>query len=93
MQGKWKNRLFSTNAVRNTIYLLLLVLFSFWSLLPTAVAGENARPEQIILTWTGDPDSSQTISWLMPGGSPAQVQYIEANVFNGSFILRGEWYY
>jgi len=85
MQGKWKNRLFSTNAVRNTIYLLLLVLFSFWSLLPTAVAGENARPEQIILTWTGDPDSSQTISWLMPGGSPAQVQYIEANVFNGSF--------
>ena len=86
MQSKWKNGQISTNVARKTIYLLLLLaLFSFRSLLPVAIAVEFTGPEQIILTWTGDPASSQTISWLMPGGSPAQVQYIEANVFNGSF--------
>lgn len=41
--------------------------------------------EQIILTWTADPTTSQTITWLMPNNLPAGVQYVEENEYTGSF--------
>ncbi len=41
--------------------------------------------EQTILTWTGDPMTTQTITWLMPYNSSAKVQYLKALEFGGSF--------
>lgn len=48
-------------------------------------AGEFAGPEQIILTWTGDPATSQTITWLTPNNGAGKVQYAVAEGFNGDF--------
>ncbi|HAP94091.1 MAG TPA: metallophosphoesterase [Desulfotomaculum sp.] len=64
--------------------LLLAVSFS-WFFSPVAFAKESARPGQIILTWTGDPATSQTITWLMPNNPPAWVQYLKADEFDGNF--------
>ncbi|NLW38813.1 MAG: metallophosphoesterase family protein, partial [Peptococcaceae bacterium] len=69
----------------NSLLPLLLAVFFCWLLSPAALAGEAAKPEQIILTWTQDPAVSQTITWLIPDGSPARVQYLRADEFTGSF--------
>jgi len=62
----------------NSLLPLLLAVFFCWLLSPAALAGEAAKPEQIILTWTQDPAVSQTITWLIPDNSPARVQYLRA---------------
>jgi DMSO/TMAO reductase YedYZ molybdopterin-dependent catalytic subunit len=68
------------------ISFLLVLAVSFGCIFTSsAQAEEFAKPEQIILTWTADPTSSQTITWLTSNNSPAQVQYIMANEFNGNF--------
>ncbi len=54
---------------------------------PLTSAVEISPPTQIILTWTTDPATSQTITWLMPGNLPVQVQYIMANEYYGNFDL------
>ena len=65
-------------------FLLFAVLFccGFSS---TASAGEYVQPEQIILTWTADPATSQTITWLMQGDGPARVQYAVEEDFDDDF--------
>lgn len=68
------------------ISFLLLLIFPFSSILSSTALGEGyIKPEQIILTWTADPTTSQTITWLMPDILPAQVQYAMADGFNGNF--------
>ena len=42
-------------------------------------------PEQIILSWTDDPSSTQTITWLMSDNIAAQLQYMPAAAFSGGF--------
>jgi hypothetical protein len=42
-------------------------------------------PEQIILTWTDDPASTQTVTWLSPDTTASQLQYMPAVDFNGDF--------
>lgn len=68
------------------LFLLFLVL-AFCSFLSplTVLAGEFSKPEHIILTWSGDPETSQTITWLMPDNSNSQVQYLRAEEYNGGF--------
>ncbi|MDD4237284.1 MAG: metallophosphoesterase family protein [Desulfotomaculaceae bacterium] len=74
-------------AVRSSfICLVLLLAVSFCCFFsPAALAEEAAKPEQIILTWTLDPVTSQTITWLTPDNAPARVQYLRVDEFAGSF--------
>lgn len=65
--------------------LLLLAGFFCWILPPVAFAEVAAQPGQIILTWTLDPATSQTITWLTPDNAPACVQYISADEYTGDF--------
>lgn len=72
-------------AVRKIFILLLLAGFFYWILPSVAFAEKAAQPGQIILTWTHEPSTSQTITWLMPDNAPARVQYIRAGEFAGNF--------
>ncbi len=42
-------------------------------------------PEQIILSWTDDPGTTQTITWLMSDKLAARLQYMPAADFGGDF--------
>ncbi len=64
---------------------LLSVISCCWFFPSAASAGDSLQPEGIILTWTGDPAGSQTITWLMPDDEPACVQYLSSDGFTGSF--------
>ncbi|OPX86462.1 MAG: Alkaline phosphatase precursor [Pelotomaculum sp. PtaB.Bin104] len=68
-----------------SIIFLLLAGFCCWFFSPVALAEESVNPEQVILTWTMDPATSQTITWLTPNNSPARVQYLIADEFIGNF--------
>lgn len=64
----------------------LLAVFTcclFFSPLTSAV--EISLPNQIILTWTDDPATTQTITWLMATDVPGRVEYLEAYSFDGGF--------
>lgn len=67
--------------------MLLLAVFCCCAFSPGTLAEEPLRPEQIILTWTSDPATSQTITWLMADNLLRQVQYMKENEFNGNFDL------
>lgn len=68
-----------------SLVFLLLVISLCTNFSSTVLAEDLTKPEQIILTWTSDPATSQAITWLMPNGSPAKVEYIKADEFSGSF--------
>jgi hypothetical protein len=69
-----------------SIVLAMFLLLSFCCLFsPAALADEVAKPEQIILSWTSDPLTSQTITWLGADDSLGQLQYQTKSSFNGSF--------
>lgn len=68
-----------------SLVFLLLAISLCTNFSSPAFAEDLTKPEQIILTWTSDPATSQTITWLMSNDSPAKVQYIKANEFSGSF--------
>jgi len=61
---------------------LTLVCFCF---APTFVWAGESGPSQIILTWSEDPATTQTITWLTPDDQANIVQYIEAAGYNGDF--------
>ncbi|MCG9967277.1 Ig-like domain-containing protein [Pelotomaculum terephthalicicum JT] len=42
-------------------------------------------PGEVILSWTEDPQTTQTISWRTADTAPEMVQYLPAAGFNGSF--------
>jgi len=76
----------SKKSIGSIICLCLLLAISVCWLSPSvAWAQESLPPEQIILTWTADPTTTQTITWLMPHNSSAMVQYIRAENYNGNF--------
>jgi len=64
---------------------LLLTIFFCCAFSPAVFAEGLAQTDQIILTWTADPATSQTITWLMSSNSLAHVQYLKAEDFNGNF--------
>jgi len=68
----------------------LFALFSACFFHAAAFAEELAGPEQIILTWTQDPATSQTITWLTQNNGPSLVQYAAAEGFDGNFGAAGQ---
>lgn len=80
------NRLKASKACRIScliVFVLTLVCFCF---APAVVLAEGiAAPEEIILTWSENPATTQTITWLTPVDHANIVQYIEAAGYNGDF--------
>ncbi len=62
-----------------------LLLFFFYCGSPVLSFGEEALPKgdptEIILTWTGDPKHTQTISWSTTVDMEEYIEYISAEVF------------
>jgi hypothetical protein len=77
---------------RKIIYLMVFLCALFYSCLfsASALAGEGTGPEQIILTCTRNPATSQTITWLTPNNDSSLVQYAVAEGFNGDFDAAGQ---
>lgn len=67
------------------LVVLLLAVSSCGCFTLSALAEDTAGPEQIILTWTEDPNVSQAITWLMSDDLTASLQYIKADEFIGNF--------
>jgi hypothetical protein len=67
------------------LVVFIFTLFFCFTTGAAAWAGESAGPQQIILTWTQDPDESQTITWLTPDYEASNIQYAEAAGFDGDF--------
>ncbi len=74
-----------------TFFFLTLFLLGLWMAADPAVAVEEAgfntgRPHHIVLSWTEDPLTTQTISWGRSAGNGRdRVQYLPAADFAGSF--------
>lgn len=64
---------------------VLLALFVCLIIPKAAWAEDSVGPEQIILTWTQDPATTQTITWLTPNIEANQVCFMEATRFEGDF--------
>jgi len=64
------------------VFLFALVSLCFF---PTIAWAEEATGEQIILTWSQDPDTSQTITWLSPNSDANKLQYINSEEYTGDF--------
>ena len=64
------------------VFLFALVSLCFF---PTIAWAEEATGEQIILTWSQDPDTSQTITWLSPNSDADILQYIEEVGYEDDF--------
>lgn len=79
-----KRKTAAGDGIKYLVFLLLTVSFC-WFFPSAALAGEAAKPEQIILTWTADPATSQTITWLTPDNATARVQYVTASEYDGDF--------
>lgn len=67
------------------LVVFLFALFCFCLFPTTTWAGELTGPEQIILTWTGNPATSQTVTWLTPDAEADKIQYAESAGFDGDF--------
>jgi 3',5'-cyclic AMP phosphodiesterase CpdA len=75
--------------------ILLLCLFPFGNLALAAPESNHntARPDHLILSWTEDPLTTQTISWRTGADiSPNSVQYLPAAEFGDcfSFLYMGD---
>lgn len=69
-----------------TCFAIFTALFSFLCLANPGAAGAGSRPVQVILSWTDDPATTQTIAWRAAGDAvQGQVQYLPAKDFRGSF--------
>lgn len=77
-------KIISLVGIFSLVFLLLAVSF-LGNFSSAAWAEDLVKPEQIILTWTSDPATSQNITWLMSQDTSAQVQYIRASDFEGNF--------
>ncbi len=71
---------------------ILSLILGLWA---GACCGNGARvalaeplacgPDQIILTWTGDPAATQSVTWLMSENTTAQLQYWKEEEFSENF--------
>ncbi|MDD2442873.1 MAG: S-layer homology domain-containing protein [Desulfotomaculaceae bacterium] len=69
-----------------------LAVLAALSVLPGTANPDPAPPVKgPLLTWSGDPETTQAITWLMPGTCDlARVQYLKEDEFTGSFAEAGE---
>ncbi|MDI9568414.1 MAG: metallophosphoesterase family protein [Bacillota bacterium] len=72
------------------IILLLIVVYSP-ALAATGSGPDTGLPDQILLSWTEDPATTQTISWRSGAGNTREVvQYLPAADYDGSFTAARE---
>ncbi len=65
------------------IILLLIVVYSP-ALAATGSGPDTGLPDQILLSWTEDPATTQTISWRSGAGNTREVvQYLPAADYDG----------
>jgi len=86
MKPVWKPSKIRIPTTVSILILAVLLLVGSFCGVPAALgeASEGA-PDQIVLTWTEDPATSQTITWLMSDDMTAQLQYMPAEEFNDNF--------
>ncbi|MGI6413028.1 MAG: fibronectin type III domain-containing protein [Syntrophomonadaceae bacterium] len=71
---------------RISCVVVTFLVFIFLGFMPASTwAEESTGPQQVVLTWTQDPVTSQTITWLAADSDENKVQYIEAAGFDGDF--------
>jgi hypothetical protein len=51
----------------------------------TVASQVYARPDQIVLTWTADPRTTQTVSWRVYGTDSGKVQYMLEDAYSADF--------
>ena len=85
MKPGFKHNKSNKKSIRFITCLCLMLVISCLSFSSTVSAQGILQPEQIILTWTADPTTTQTITWLMSPDSSAAVQYLQANDYDGNF--------
>ena len=85
MKSKFKLNKLNRSSIGIIICLCLIFVISCRSSSAVSLALGTSQPEQIILTWTADPTTTQTITWLMPPDSSAAVQYLRAKDYSGNF--------
>lgn len=85
MKPEFKYNNSNKRSMEIIICLCLVFVVSCWPFSSVALAQETSQPEQIILTWTADPTTTQTITWLMSHNSSARVQYLKAEEFEDNF--------
>lgn len=82
-------RLISDSKRMVASFVFLLMLFSLPAVINPEIAKANSLnglPDQIILSWTDDPQTSQTIAWRAATDTGQErVQYLPVADFNGSF--------
>ncbi len=81
--GYNKRKIPAAESISRLVFLLAVSFCWFFS--AAAFAEDSAGPEQIILTWTADPATSQTVTWLTPDKAPARVQYLISDDFAGNY--------
>ncbi len=68
------------------LLVLLLVVGFAWNGTGLAVAEDNALPDQIILSWTADPQTTQTVAWRVYSTvTSGKVQYMKEGVKTADF--------
>ncbi len=77
---KEKGRLRSLGVL---LVITLLAGFALWG--PGPAAGDAARPDQVVLSWTGDPQTTCTIAWRAGGATGGQVQYMKESEATDDF--------
>lgn len=66
--------------------LLALALTAVFILTLQGPAAEgSALPDQITLSWTADPQTTQTVAWRLSGAAAGKVQYMKASEFKEDF--------
>lgn len=85
MKPGLKHNKLNKKSMRVITCLCLMLVISCLSFSSVVLAQGISQPEQIVLTWTANPTTTQTITWLMPPDSSAAVQYLRANDYDDNF--------
>jgi len=60
------------------IFLMVFGAILFYAGISTVTCGANSAPDHVMLTWTGDPATTETITWRTAGTEAAgRVEYVE----------------
>ncbi|WP_031514691.1 purple acid phosphatase family protein [Desulfofalx alkaliphila] len=84
------------NLRKSLVSLAVMVLIIFMVINPVSASEGNGGPntglpDHIILSWTEDPQTTQTVTWRTgPDSTQNRVQYLPAAGFSGSFAEASE---
>ncbi len=77
MEKSWLKRL--------SALLVFILVVGFVLIGQGAAAVALAQPKQIVLSWTGDPQTTQTVAWRMYGTTGGKVQYMKESEKTADF--------